>query len=210
MDEHSDFKTALSSAGPLKPVVAQVKLLMPAAIKEGTSRPSTKQAGTTKPAIALTEADNSMVVTTPIAFLANIPQGSEAGIIEDLKLRTYVMSSVLPQEVQPPVQWDPCNNKFFVTQQSAAQAMAGAPVASDLGSEDDDDVPMSKQHILDSDSNDNAAEHCHKEWHNANARQLLAIDAEKSKLVLKHLNDTVPGHLLDSWETMLVCRHFEH
>ncbi|KAG5715727.1 hypothetical protein E4T56_gene508 [Termitomyces sp. T112] len=144
MDEHPDFKAALFSAGPSKPVAAQAKPLKPAAIKEGTLRPSTKQASITKPAVASTEADDSMVIATLIAFPANIPQGSEAGMIEVLKSRTYVMPSVLPQEVQLPVQWDPYDKEFFITQQSAAQAMAGAPAASDSGNNDDDDVPMSK------------------------------------------------------------------
>ncbi|KAG5342443.1 hypothetical protein C0989_001507 [Termitomyces sp. Mn162] len=203
------FKVASSSAGPSKPVVAQVKLPKPVVIKEGISRPSTKRAGTMQPAVMSTEADDSTVVATPIAFPANVPPGSEAGMIEVLRLRTYVMPGVLPQKFRPPVQWDLHDKEFFVTQQAAAQAMAGAPVASNLGSNDDDDVPISKQHILDSDSNNNATEHCHKEWHNANARQLLAIDAVKSKLDLKHLNDTVPSCLLDSWDTTLVCGHFK-
>ncbi|KAG5349652.1 hypothetical protein C0989_002520 [Termitomyces sp. Mn162] len=99
--------------------------------------------------------------------------------------------------------------EFFVTQQAAAQAMTDVSAASNLGSNDDDDVPMSKQCILDSDFNDDATEHCCKEWHNANARWLLAIDAEKSKLDLKHLNDTMPGHLPDGWDTTLVYGHFE-
>ncbi|KAG5348999.1 hypothetical protein C0989_006643 [Termitomyces sp. Mn162] len=129
---------------PSKPVAAQVKLPKPAATKEGAVKPSIKWASTTKPAVMSTEADNSMVVAILIAFPANVPQGSEAGIIEVLKLRTYIMPGVLPQEVWPPVQWDLHDKEFFITQQPAAQAMAGAPVASDLGSDDDDDVPMSK------------------------------------------------------------------
>ncbi|KAG5335794.1 hypothetical protein C0989_000304 [Termitomyces sp. Mn162] len=120
MDEHSDFKAASSSAELSKSVVAQAKLPKPAAIKEGTSRPSTKQAGTTKPAVASTEADDCIVITIPIAFPANVPQRSEAGMTEVLKLRTYYMPSALPQEVWPPVQWDPHDKEFFVTQQSAA------------------------------------------------------------------------------------------
>ncbi|KAG5718189.1 hypothetical protein E4T56_gene18848 [Termitomyces sp. T112] len=172
MDKCPEFKVTLSTAGPSKPVAAQVKQPKPAATKEGTSRPSTIKDGTVQPAVASTEADNSMVITTPIAFPANVSQGSEAGMIEILELRTYVMPGVLPQEFKPPVQWYSCDKEFFVTQQAAAQTMVGAPVASDLGSNDDDNVPTSKQHILDSDSNDNATEHCHKEQHNANARQL--------------------------------------
>ncbi|KAG5732776.1 hypothetical protein E4T56_gene2844 [Termitomyces sp. T112] len=144
MDKHPDFKVASSTAGPLKPMAAQAKQPKPAATNEGTSRPSTKRAGTVQPAIMSTEADNSMVIATPIAFLANVPQGSEAGMIEVLKLRTYVMPGVLPQEFRPPVQQDLHNKEFFVTQQAAAQAMAGVPVASNLGSNDDDDVPTSK------------------------------------------------------------------
>ncbi|KAG5351552.1 hypothetical protein C0989_005993 [Termitomyces sp. Mn162] len=179
MDEHPDFKAVSSTAGLSKPVAAQVKLPKPAATREGSSRPSIKWAGTAKPAIVSIEADNSIVVATPIAFLANFLQGAEAGMIEVLKLRTYIMPSVLSHEYMLPVNWDPHDKEFFVTQQPAAQAMMGAPAASDSGSDDDDDVPMSKQHILDSDSDDDTAEHHCKEWHNANARQLLAIDAEK-------------------------------
>ncbi|KAG5350630.1 hypothetical protein C0989_010027 [Termitomyces sp. Mn162] len=95
MDEHPDFKVASSTAGPLKPVAAPMKLPKPAVTREGSSRPSTKQAGTTKPAVASTEADDSIVITTPIAFLANVLQGAEAGMIEVLKSRTYVMPSAL-------------------------------------------------------------------------------------------------------------------
>ncbi|KAG5338969.1 hypothetical protein C0989_005468 [Termitomyces sp. Mn162] len=81
----------------------------------------------------------------------------------------------------------------------------GAPLASDSGSNDDDDVPMSKQHTLDSDSNNNTNKCHHKKQHNANAKMLLAINAEKAKLNLKHLSNTVPGYLPDGWETMMVC-----
>ncbi|KAG5352397.1 hypothetical protein C0989_002486 [Termitomyces sp. Mn162] len=120
MDKCPDLKVALSFAGLSKPVVAQVKPPKPATMKKGTSRPSTKRAGTVQPAIASTEADNSIVVATPIAFLANVSQGSEAGMIEVLKSRTYVMPGVLPQEFRPPVQWDLHDKEFFVTQQAAA------------------------------------------------------------------------------------------
>ncbi|KAG5351550.1 hypothetical protein C0989_005991 [Termitomyces sp. Mn162] len=96
MDEHPNFMVALPTAGPSKPVVVQVKLLKPAVTKEGTSRPSTKQAGTVKPAIVSTGGDNSMVIAIPIAFLVNVPQGAEAGMIEVLKLRTYVVPGALP------------------------------------------------------------------------------------------------------------------
>ncbi|KAG5340639.1 hypothetical protein C0989_000894 [Termitomyces sp. Mn162] len=103
MDELPDFKAALSSAGPSKPVAAKAKLPKPVATKEGTSKSSTKKAGTRQSAAIVTEADNSTVIATPIAFLVNVPQGAEAGVIEVLKLRTYVMPSVLPQEYRPPV-----------------------------------------------------------------------------------------------------------
>ncbi|KAG5338555.1 hypothetical protein C0989_007059 [Termitomyces sp. Mn162] len=210
MDECSDFKAALSSAGLSKPVVAKVKPPKPVATKERISKPSTKKAGTGQSSVMVTEADDSLVITTPIAFLANVPPESEAGMIKVLGLRTYVMPGALPQELRLPVQRDPHDKEFSITQQAAAQVTTGAPVASDLGSNDDDNIPTSNQCILDSDSNDNATEHCCKEQHNANARWLLAIDTEKSKLDLKHLNDTVPSHLPDSWDTMLVCRHFKY
>ncbi|KNZ81368.1 hypothetical protein J132_01061 [Termitomyces sp. J132] len=194
MDKHLDFKAALSSAGPSKPVAAKVKLPKPVATKEGMSKPFTKKAGTGQSSAMVTEADDSMVITTPIAFPANVPPGSEAGMIKVLGSSTYR---------------DLHDEEFFITQQAAAQATTGAPVASDFGSNDDDNIPTSNQHILDSDSNDNTTECCCKEQHNANARWLLAIDAEKPKLDLKHLNDTVPGHLPDGWDTMLVCGCFE-
>ncbi|KAG5334149.1 hypothetical protein C0989_004290 [Termitomyces sp. Mn162] len=95
-DKCPDFKAALSSAGPSKPVAAKVKLPKPAATKKGTSKPSTKKAGTGQSSAMVIEADNSMVVTTTIAFLANVPQEAEAGIIEFLKSRTYVMPGMLP------------------------------------------------------------------------------------------------------------------
>ncbi|KAG5351020.1 hypothetical protein C0989_008275 [Termitomyces sp. Mn162] len=98
---------------------------------------------------------------------------------------------------------DSHDKEFFVNQQQAAQAAVGAPAVSNSGSNDDDDVPISKQCILDSNSNNDTVEHHRKEQHNANARQLLAINAEKFKLDLKHLNDTMPSHLSDSWETTL-------
>ncbi|KAG5735354.1 hypothetical protein E4T56_gene12823 [Termitomyces sp. T112] len=103
MDELSDFKAASSSARPSKPVVAQVKPSKPVATKEGTSKPSTKKAGTKQSTAMVTEADNSMVIATPIAFPAHVPQGAEAGVIKVLNLRTYVMPGVLPQEYRPPV-----------------------------------------------------------------------------------------------------------
>ncbi|KNZ74178.1 hypothetical protein J132_07612 [Termitomyces sp. J132] len=182
MDELPDFKVPLSSARPSKPVVAKVQLPKPAATKKRISKPSTKKAGTRQSAATVTEADNSTVVVTLIAFLANVPQGAEAGVIKNLDSRTYIMP------------------EFYITQPAAAQAMAGAPMASNLGSNDDEDdeFPTSKQHILDSDFDDDANEHCHKKQHNANTKWLLAIDTEKFKVDLKCLNDTVPGHLPDS------------
>ncbi|KAG5735102.1 hypothetical protein E4T56_gene20496 [Termitomyces sp. T112] len=103
-----------------------------------------------------------------------------------------------PVEPIPVAHWNPHDEEFFVTQVQAAQAAMGAPVASDSGSNDDDDVPTSEQCILNSDSDDNTNEHHHKKQHNANAKQLLTINAEKAKLDLKHLNDTVFSHLPDS------------
>ncbi|KAG5716348.1 hypothetical protein E4T56_gene8682 [Termitomyces sp. T112] len=103
MDEHPDFKAASSSTEPSKPVAAQVKPPKPVATKKGPSKPSTKGAGTEKPAAMVTEADDSTVVTTPISFPANVPQRSEASVIEVLESRTYVMPGVLPQEYRPPV-----------------------------------------------------------------------------------------------------------
>ncbi|KNZ77662.1 hypothetical protein J132_04556 [Termitomyces sp. J132] len=120
----------------------------------------------------VTKVDNTTVIATPIAFLANVPQGAEAGVIEVLTLRTYIMPGVLPQEYRPLVHQDPHDKEFYITQPAADQAMAGAPVVPDLGSEDDDDVPISKQCILNSDSDDNANEHYCKQWHNANAKWL--------------------------------------
>ncbi|KAG5733794.1 hypothetical protein E4T56_gene8177 [Termitomyces sp. T112] len=142
MNKHPDFKATSSFARPSKPVVAQVKLPKLAATKEGTSKPSTKRAGTGQLAATVIEADNSMV----IAFPANVPQGAEAGVIEVLKLRTYIMPGVLPQEYRPPVHQDLHDKEFYVTQQAAVQAMAGVSAASDLDSndDDDDDVPTSK------------------------------------------------------------------
>ncbi|KAG5351209.1 hypothetical protein C0989_007439 [Termitomyces sp. Mn162] len=185
MDKHPDFKVALSSAGPSKPVVAKVKPPKPAATKEGMSKPSTKKAGTGQASAMVTKADDSTVITTPIALPANVPQGTEAIVIEVLKLRTYVMPGVLPQEYSPPVHQDPYNKEFYVTQPAAAQAMAGAPAAPDSGSndEEDDDVPTFKQCILDSDFDDDANECWCKKQHNANAKWLLAIDTEKSKWI---------------------------
>ncbi|KNZ73142.1 hypothetical protein J132_00977 [Termitomyces sp. J132] len=118
MDKHPDFKVALSSAGPSKSVAAQVKLSKLAATKEGVVKSFTKWAGTAKPAVVLIEADNFVVIATLIAFPVNVLQESEAGMIEVLKLRTYVMPGALSQEVRPPVQWDSCDKEFFVTQQS--------------------------------------------------------------------------------------------
>ncbi|KAG5335749.1 hypothetical protein C0989_000472 [Termitomyces sp. Mn162] len=103
MDECPDFKVASSSVGPYKPVAAKIKLPKPSAGKEGMSKPSTKKASTRQATAMMIEADNSTVVATPIAFPANVPQGAEAGIIKVLKLRTYAMPSVLPQEYRPPV-----------------------------------------------------------------------------------------------------------
>ncbi|KAG5350442.1 hypothetical protein C0989_011037, partial [Termitomyces sp. Mn162] len=109
MDEHPDFKAASSSARPSKPVAAKVKLSKPAAAKEGMSKPFTEKVNTRQSTAIVIEADDSMVVATPIAFLANVPQGAEAGVIEVLDLRTYAMPGVLPQEYRPPVHQDPCD-----------------------------------------------------------------------------------------------------
>ncbi|KAG5727754.1 hypothetical protein E4T56_gene20812 [Termitomyces sp. T112] len=115
IDKHPDFKMALSSAGPSKLVAAKVKLPKLVATKERMSKPSTKKAGTGQSSAIVTEADNSMVIATPIAFLTNIPLESEAGMIKVLRSRTYVMPGALPQEFGPPVQRDPHDEKFFVT-----------------------------------------------------------------------------------------------
>ncbi|KNZ73985.1 hypothetical protein J132_08879 [Termitomyces sp. J132] len=120
MDEHPDFKEASSTAGPSKPVAALVRPPKPAAISERSSKPSTKWAGTVKPAVVPAEADNSVVIVTPIAFVANVLQGAEAGMIEVHKSRTYVMPSALFQEQMPPVHQDSHDKEFFVTQQQAA------------------------------------------------------------------------------------------
>ncbi|KAG5335169.1 hypothetical protein C0989_002042 [Termitomyces sp. Mn162] len=77
------------------------------------------------------------------AGLSNVPQGAEAGVIKVLDLRTYVMPSVLPQEYRPPVHQDLHDKEFYITQPAAAQAMAGAPVAPDSGSNDDEDDNVS-------------------------------------------------------------------
>ncbi|KAG5348981.1 hypothetical protein C0989_006725, partial [Termitomyces sp. Mn162] len=74
MDEHSDFKVASSSAGPSKPVVAKAKSPKPAATKKGISKPSMKKASTRQATAMVIEADDSTVVATPIAFLANVLQ----------------------------------------------------------------------------------------------------------------------------------------
>ncbi|KAG5337218.1 hypothetical protein C0989_010259 [Termitomyces sp. Mn162] len=185
MNKHPDFKVPPSTAGPLKLVVA----------KAVPSRLAMAKTSSAKPATTLLVATNSVVVATLIAFPANVLYGSEAGMIEVLKPRTYNILTALSHEYFSLVHWNPHDEEFFVIQVQAAQAATGAPVVFDLGSNDNDDVPTSKQCILDSDSEDNAAEHCCKKQHNANAKWLLANNAEKSKLGLKHLNNTVPGHL---------------
>ncbi|KAG5348944.1 hypothetical protein C0989_007045 [Termitomyces sp. Mn162] len=187
---------SLPVAGPSSPVAAKNRLPKSAVAKAGPSRSATTKAGAVKPAITPVVADYPVVIATPIAFPANVLQESEVGMIE-------VLSSALSQESLPIMHWNPHDKEFFITQVQAAQAATGAPVASDSGSNEDDDVPMSKQHMLDSDSDDSANEHCHKKQYNANAKQLLAINAEKAKLDLKHLNDTMPGCLPDSWETII-------
>ncbi|KAG5334840.1 hypothetical protein C0989_002806 [Termitomyces sp. Mn162] len=103
MDKLPDFKVASSSARPSKPVAAKVKPPKPAATKEGISKPSTKKAGTGQSTATVTEADNSIVIATPIAFPANVHQVVEAGVLEVLDSRTYIMPGVLPQEYRPPV-----------------------------------------------------------------------------------------------------------
>ncbi|KNZ72569.1 hypothetical protein J132_02729 [Termitomyces sp. J132] len=151
MDKCPDFKVSPSTAGLLTLAAAKAGLPKPAVAKAGPSRSATVKAGTAKLA-------NPVVIATLIAFSANVLQGSEAKVIEVLKLRTYVIPTALFYRYFPPVHWDPHNEEFFVTQVQAAQAAMSAPVASDLGSNDDDDVPTSKQCILDSDSEDNTAE----------------------------------------------------
>ncbi|KAG5335808.1 hypothetical protein C0989_000259 [Termitomyces sp. Mn162] len=143
MDKHPDFMVPSPAAGPLNPAVAKARLPKPALAKAGLSRSTMTKAGNAKPAVTPVVAGNPVVVTTPITFPVNMPQGSEVGTIEVLKSRTYTIPSFLSQELIPVVHWDPCDKEFFVTQVQAAQAAMGAPLASDLGS-NDDDVPTSK------------------------------------------------------------------
>ncbi|KAG5332542.1 hypothetical protein C0989_006973, partial [Termitomyces sp. Mn162] len=95
MDEHPDLKASLSTTGPSSPVAAKARLPNPAADNAGLSRSTTTKAGTAKPAVTPVVADDLVVVATPIAFPANVPQGSEAGMIEVLKPRTYIIPSGL-------------------------------------------------------------------------------------------------------------------
>ncbi|KNZ71492.1 hypothetical protein J132_09585 [Termitomyces sp. J132] len=182
MDKHPDFRVPLPVAGPLTPSAAKARLPKPAVAKAGPSRSATAKAGTMKLAINPVVADDPVVIAIPIGFPVNMLWGLEAEMIEVLKLRTYIIPSTLSQEPVSITHWDPCDKEFFVTQMQAAQAATGAPVASDSGSNKDDHVSTSKQHILDSNSDDNTNEHCHKKQYNANARQLLVISAEIAKL----------------------------
>ncbi|KAH0591485.1 hypothetical protein H2248_001551 [Termitomyces sp. 'cryptogamus'] len=172
MDKHPDFRVPLPVAGPLTPSAAKARLPKPAVAKAGPSRSATAKAGTMKLAINPVVADDPVVIAIPIGFPVNMLWGLEAEMIEVLKLRTYIIPSTLSQEPVSITHWDPCDKEFFVTQMQAAQAATGAPVASDSGSNKDDHVSTSKQHILDSNSDDNTNEHCHKKQYNANARQL--------------------------------------
>ncbi|KAG5340732.1 hypothetical protein C0989_000511 [Termitomyces sp. Mn162] len=189
-----------------------VKARLPklAVAKAGPSRSTTTKAGNAKPAITPVVADNPVVVATPITFPAKVPQGSEVRMIEVLKLRTYIIPSSLSHKPASVAHWDTHNEEFFVTQVQAAKAATGASLALDLGSNGDDNVPTSEQHILDSNSNNDANKHCCKKKHNTNAKRLLAIDAKKAKSNLKCLNDTVPSHLPVGWEIMIVCGCYEH
>ncbi|KAG5717162.1 hypothetical protein E4T56_gene10092 [Termitomyces sp. T112] len=170
MDECPDLKVLLPIAGPSSPAAAKARPPKLAVAKAGPSRSTTLKAGTAKPAVTPVVADNPVIVATLIVFPANMPWVSEAGMIEVLKPRTYIISSILFQEPVPITHWDLCDKEFFVTQVQAAQAAMGAPVTFDLGSNDDDDVSTSKQCILDSDSDNNINEHCCKKQHNVNAK----------------------------------------
>ncbi|KAG5330271.1 hypothetical protein C0989_009029, partial [Termitomyces sp. Mn162] len=170
MDKHPDYKVFLSTARPLKQVVAKAGPLKLVAVEAGPSRSATAKAGTVKPATTSVVAANPMVVATPVAFSPNVPQEPEVGMIEVLELRTYIIPTALSHEYFLPVHQDPSDKEFFVSQVQAAHAATGAPVASNSGSNDDNDVPMSEQCILDSESEDNAAEHYCKKQHNANTK----------------------------------------
>ncbi|KNZ76630.1 hypothetical protein J132_09375 [Termitomyces sp. J132] len=120
MDEYPDFEMSPSTAGPLKLAVAKAGPPKPAAAKAGLSRPATVKAGSAKPATTLLVAANSMVIATPIVFLANVPQESEVGMIKVLKPRTYNIPTSLSHEYFPPVHCKLCDAKFFVTKVQAA------------------------------------------------------------------------------------------
>ncbi|KNZ72594.1 hypothetical protein J132_02595 [Termitomyces sp. J132] len=197
MDKHLDFKASLSTAGLLKPAMAKAGPPKPTVAKTGPSWSTTANTGSTKPATTPVVADNPVVVTTPVAFPVNVLEESEAEMIEVLKLRTYIIPSVLFHKYFLLVHWDPHDKEFFITQVQAAQVATEAPVASNLDSDNDDNI-LTFKHILDSNLKDNAAECHYKKQHNTNAKQLLAIEAEKSKLDLKCLNNTVPSCLPDS------------
>ncbi|KAG5350694.1 hypothetical protein C0989_009674 [Termitomyces sp. Mn162] len=96
MDKHPDFKVSLSTAGSSKPAAAKAEPLKPVVTKAGLSRSATAKASTVKPA-------NPVVIATLVAFPANVPQRSEAGMIEVLKLRTYNIPTALSYKHFPPV-----------------------------------------------------------------------------------------------------------
>ncbi|KAG5719738.1 hypothetical protein E4T56_gene18556 [Termitomyces sp. T112] len=112
MEKHPDFRMPQFTAGSSR--------LAPA--KAGLSRPATAKAGSTEPATIKVQADNSAVLTTPLAFSTNVPQGSEAGVIEVLESRTYTFPTALSHKNIKLVHQDPCDKEFFIIQMQASQA----------------------------------------------------------------------------------------
>ncbi|KAG5330337.1 hypothetical protein C0989_008911, partial [Termitomyces sp. Mn162] len=119
-----------------------------------------------------------------------MPQSAEEETIKVLKSRTYTIPAILSHKHLPTVHWDLHDKKFFVTQVQASWAAASAVAATDLGSNNEDNVATSKRHSLDSKFDDDDTVHCQKKKHNTNVQWLLAIDAKRSKMDLKQFNNT--------------------